>query len=203
VTSAADRTSPVSHGKWVLENMLGLHVPNPPPGVETNLDVSVHVEGPTTLRTRLEMHRDNKACRSCHALIDPIGFALEPFDKTGKLRTEDSGLPIDAHGTMVGGAALNGPADLRNALVRDSNVFLVSFTEKLLTYALGRPATYLDAPTVRAIVRKSQPDQYRLAPIIMNIVESAQFRQRLATGPTATLARSSETAGQLPRGARP
>jgi hypothetical protein len=185
VTSVADRTSPVTRGKWVLENILGLPVPKPPPGVETNLDVSVHLDGPATLRTRLETHRNNPQCRNCHAVIDPIGFAMEPFDKIGRLRTEDGGMPIDARGTMVDGAALNGPDDLRNALIKDSNLFVVSFTEKLLTYALGRPVTHADGPTVRDIVRKSRADQYRLTALIMNVIQSVPFRQRAATGPAA------------------
>jgi len=182
VTSVADRTSPVTRGKWVLENLLGLPVPTPPPGVETNLDVSVHITGPTTLRNRLEAHRDQPACKSCHAVIDPIGFALEPFDKVGRLRTEDGGLPIDAHGKMMDGTVLNGPADLRQALLNDGNVFLSSFTEKLLTYALGRAVTHADQPTVRDIVRRSGADDYRLQALIMNIVESVPFQQRVATG---------------------
>ncbi len=182
VTSVADRTSPVTRGKWVLENIMGLPVPKPPPGVETNLEVSVHLEGPATLRTRLETHRSNPSCYNCHALLDPIGFAMEPFDKIGKLRTEDGGLPIDARGTMVDGTALAGPDDLRKALIKDSNVFVVSFTEKLMTYALGRPVTHSDQPTVRDIVRKSQADQYRLTTLIMNIIESVPFQQRAATG---------------------
>jgi hypothetical protein len=168
----------------VLENLLGLPVPQPPPGVETNLDESVHVDGPATLRTRLELHRDKPACRNCHAVMDPIGFAMEPFDKIGKLRSEDGGLPINASGTMVDGSELNGPDDLRNALVRNSDVFVVSFTEKLMTYALGRAVTHADQPIVRDIVRKSRPDQYRLDAVIMNIIESAPFQQRVATGST-------------------
>jgi hypothetical protein len=185
VTSVADRTSPVTRGKWVLENLLGLPVPKPPPGVETNLDVSVHLDGPATLRTRLEAHRENPACRNCHAVMDPIGFAMEPFDKIGRLRTEDGGLPIDSRGTMVDGTALNGPDDLRNALVRNSNVFLISVTEKLMTYALGRAVTHADQPTIRDIVRKSRADDYRLPALIMHIIESAPFQQRAATGPAA------------------
>jgi hypothetical protein len=166
----------------VLENLLGLPGPQPPPGVETNLDASVHVEGPATLRARLELHRDNPSCRSCHAIIDPIGFAMEPFDKIGRWRTEEAGLPIDARGTMVGGAALNGPDDLRKALLDESEVFLVAFTEKLMTYALGRPVSHTDAPTVRDIVRKSRVNQYRLTSLITNIIDSAPFQQRAATG---------------------
>lgn len=182
VTSVADRTSPVARGKWVLENLLGLPVPRPPPGVETNLEVSVHLEGPATLRTRLEAHRERPQCRNCHALMDPVGFAMEPFDKVGRFRTEDAGLPIDARGTMVDGASLDGPADLRQALIRNSNLFVVSFTEKLMTYALGRPVTYSDMPTLRDIVRRSSADQYRLPALIMNIIDSVPFRQRAATG---------------------
>jgi hypothetical protein len=182
VTSVADRTSPVTRGKWVLENILGLPVPKPPPGVETNLDASVELKGPATLRTRLEVHRENPACRNCHAVMDPIGFAMEPFDKIGKLRTEDGGLPIDARGTMVDGTALNGPDDLRNALIKSSNIFLVSFTEKLMTYALGRAITHSDQPTVREIVRKSRADQFKLTSLIMNVIESPTFQQRAATG---------------------
>jgi hypothetical protein len=182
VTSVADRTSPVTRGKWVLESLLGLPVPKPPPGVETNLDASVHIEGPTTLRTRLEAHRDKPACRNCHALIDPIGYALEPFDKIGRLRTEDGGLPIDARGTMVDGTALNGPDDLRKALVDNTDVFVVAFTGKLMTYALGRTVTHADQPTIRDIVRRSRADQYKLTSLVMNIIESVPFRQRVATG---------------------
>jgi hypothetical protein len=185
VTSVADRTSPVTRGKWVLENLLGLPVPKPPPGVETNLDVSVHLDGPTTLRRRLEAHRENPACRNCHAVMDPIGFAMEPFDKIGKLRTEDGGLPIDSRGTMVDGTAVNGPDDLRSALVRNSNVFLISVTEKLMTYALGRAVIHSDQPTIRDIVRRSRADDYRLNAMIMHIIESAPFQQRAATGTTA------------------
>jgi hypothetical protein len=184
VTSVADRTSPVARGKWVLENLLGLPVPKPPPGVETNLDVSVHLEGPATLRKRLEAHRDKPACRNCHALLDPIGFAMEPFDKIGRLRSEDGGLPIDASGTMVDGSKLNGPDDLRKAIVADRDLFLVSFTEKLMTYALERPVTHADAPTVRDIVRRSRADNYRLGTMIMNVIDSAPFQQRAATGST-------------------
>jgi hypothetical protein len=186
VTSVADRTSPVTRGKWVLENLLGLHVPTPPPGVETNLDASVHLEGPATLRTRLEAHRVQTSCRSCHAVIDPIGFAMEPFDKTGRLRTEDAGMPIDARGTMVDGTELNGPGDLRAALLRDDYLFLLSFTEKMMTYALGRAVTHADQPTVRDIVRRSSANEYRLKDVIMNIIESVPFQQRVATGSAAT-----------------
>jgi hypothetical protein len=185
VTSVADRTSPVTRGKWVLENILGLPVPKRPPGVETNLDASVHLEGPATLRTRLEAHREQPACRNCHALLDPIGFAMEPFDKVGRLRTEDGGLPINASGTMVDGVRLNGPDDLRRALVRSSDLFVVAFTEKLMTYALGRPMTHADAPTVRDIVRRSRADQYTLPTLIMHVVQSAPFQLRAATGSTA------------------
>jgi hypothetical protein len=195
VTSVADRTSPVNRGKWVLENLLGLPVPRPPPGVETNLDVSVHLDGPATLRTRLEAHRERPECRGCHALMDPIGFAMEPFDKIGRFRTEDAGLPIDARGTMVDGAKLNGPDDLRRALLQDSNLFVVSFTEKLMTYALGRPVSYADRPTVRDIVRRSSADQFKLPALIMHIIDSVPFQQRAATGTGIVAGNSSGLVG--------
>jgi hypothetical protein len=118
-------------------------------------------------------------------VIDPIGFAMESFDKIGRLRTEEGGLPIDARGTLMDGTEVNGPVQLREALVRDGNVFLVSFTEKLMTYALGRPVTHADQPTVRDIVRRSSADQFRLNTLIMNIIESVPFQQRVATGVSA------------------
>jgi hypothetical protein len=113
---------------------------------------------------------------------------MEPFDKIGRLRTEDAGMPIDARGTMVDGTRLGGADDLRKALVRSSDLFVLAFTEKLMTYALGRQVTHSDEPTVRDIVRRSGAVQYRLPTLIMNIIDSAPFRQRTATG--STMARS-------------
>ena len=138
-TSAGNRTSPVKRGKWILENLLGAPVPSPPPGVETNLEKSV---GPaaaeTSLRQRLERHRANAACASCHAVMDPIGFALENYDLIGKWRETDGGVPVNAAGRLVDGTPLDGPASLRRALLARRDAFVTNTAEKLLTYALGR-----------------------------------------------------------------
>ena len=117
VTSAANRTSPVTRGKWVLENVLGAPPPQPPPGVETNLEKDAAQVKATSLRQRMELHRANPACASCHKLMDPIGFSLENFDHTGKWRTVDGTAPIDASGRLVDGTGSNGPATLRQALL--------------------------------------------------------------------------------------
>ena len=138
MTSAANRTSPVTRGKWVLENVLGAPPPNPPPGVETNIDRDPADVKVTSLRQRMELHRSSPACASCHRLMDPIGFSLENFDHAGKWRTLDGQSPIDATGVLVDGTQLDGPLTLRRALLAKSDVFASVFAEKLLTYALGR-----------------------------------------------------------------
>ena len=140
VTSVANRTSPVIRGAWILENVLGSPASPPPPGVENNLDAAA--AKPTTLRERLEQHRANKACASCHNMMDPIGLALENYDHIGKWRTLDSGLPIDASGVMVDGTRLDGPADLRKAILSRSDAFVETLIEKLMTFSLGRHVTY-------------------------------------------------------------
>src|SRR5687768_16791632 len=112
-TSASNRTSPVKRGKWVLENLLGAPVPLPPPGVETNLaETDVSGSAPTSVRQRLERHRASPSCASCHAVMDPVGFALEPFDLIGKWRATDGGSPVNANGRLADGTALDGPAAL-------------------------------------------------------------------------------------------
>ena len=156
VTSVATRTSPVMRGKWVLENLLGAPPPEPPPGVEVNLDEDPKAAKPTTLRQRLEMHRANPVCASCHKIMDPIGFALENFDLVGAWRETDGRLPIDATGQLADGTPLNGAADLRAAVLTRSDAFMTVATEKLLTYALGRPVHATDMSAVRAIVRAAR-----------------------------------------------
>ena len=177
-TSAGNRTSPVKRGKWILENLLGAPVPSPPPGVETNLEKSV---GPaaaeTSLRQRLERHRANAACASCHAVMDPIGFALENYDLIGKWREADGGVPVNAAGKLVDGTPLDGPASLRRALLARRDAFVTNTTEKLLTYALGRRLEYFDMPSVRAIVHNAGPDD-RLSSLVVGIVKSVPFQMR-------------------------
>src|SRR6185436_8452914 len=148
VTSAANRTSPVQRGQWVLENLLGSRAPNPPPGVEVNLDQKAGAAVPKTLRARMEAHRTQTICASCHNIMDPIGFSLENFDLVGKWRTLDEKSPIDASGELVDGTKLDGPASLRRALLGRSDAFVTVATEKLLTYAMGRATTAYDMPAV-------------------------------------------------------
>ena len=183
-TSAGNRTSPVKRGRWILENLLGAPVPNPPPGVETNLEKSV---GPataeTSLRQRLERHRVNPTCASCHAVMDPIGFALENYDLIGKWRETDGGVPVNAAGRLVDGTPLDGPASLRRALLARRDAFVTNTTEKLLTYALGRRLEYFDMPSVRAIVHNAGPDD-RLSSLVVGIVKSVPFQMKRKQGDT-------------------
>jgi hypothetical protein len=179
VTSAANRTSPVQRGQFVLENVLGAKAPNPPPGVEVNLDKTADPSKATTLRQRMELHRQNPVCSSCHSIMDPIGFSLENFDLTGKWRETDSKAPIDATAQMVDGTQLNGPASLRRALLARSDTFVTVASEKLLTYATGRATTAYDMPAVRGIVRNAVPNNYRFSSLVVGVVKSAPFQMRV------------------------
>jgi cytochrome c551/c552 len=179
VTSVATRTSPVSRGKWILENLLGTPAPVPPPGVDTNLEKNPEEVKTTSLRQRLEAHRTNPACASCHKIMDPIGFALENFDLVGEWRERDGRTPVDASGTLVDGTPLQGPGDLRQALLSRSDAFVTTATEKLFTYALGRPVQYYDMPAVRSIVRRAARDDYRFSSLVLGVVESAPFQMKM------------------------
>jgi hypothetical protein len=180
VTSVATRTSPVSRGKWILENILGTPAPIPPPGVETNLEKDPAEVKATSLRQRMETHRNNPVCASCHKIMDPIGFALENFDLVGTWRERDGPAPVDASGQLVDGTPLGGPADLRQALLTRSDAFATTATEKLLTYALGRPIEYYDMPTVRSIVRRAARNDYRFSSLVIGVLESAPFQMKKA-----------------------
>jgi hypothetical protein len=187
LTSAANRTSPVVRGKWILENLLGAPPPQPPPGVETNLEKDPDQVKVTSLRGRLELHRASPACASCHRLIDPIGLALENFDHTGKWRTMDGKVAIDASGQLTDGTRLDGPDSLRRALLAKSDVFVTVLTEKLLTYAAGRAMRPEDMPAVRRIVRGSAPDKYRFSSIVLGVIQSPPFRLRTKSAPRPDL----------------
>jgi mono/diheme cytochrome c family protein len=178
VTSTATRTSPVSRGKWVLENLLGTPAPVPPPGVETNLGGE---EGAKTssVRERLEAHRASPTCASCHRIMDPMGFALENFDLVGGWREFDGPSRIDSKGQLADGTPVGGPADLRQAVLSRSDAFMTTATEKLMTYALGRPVHDYDMPTVRAIVRRAAANNNRFSSLIMGIIESDSFQKRV------------------------
>jgi hypothetical protein len=176
VTSHADRTSPVVRGKWILENLLGAPPPPPPPEVPS-LPENAEGAPPRTLRARLELHRENPVCASCHKLMDPIGFALDNFDAVGAWRTEDAGAPIVATGRLADGTQVSGVNSLRNAILARPENFVSTVAEKLLIYALGRGLEPYDMPAVRAIVRQASPD-YRLASLIMGVVRSVPFQMR-------------------------
>jgi hypothetical protein len=176
VTSVATRTSPVMRGQWILEHLLGTPAPDPPPGVETNLEEEVDAPAPTSVRQRLEQHRANPVCASCHNVIDPLGFALENFDLVGAWREDDGGVPIDASGQLADGTPITGPGDLRRALLDRSDAFLTTATEKLLTYALGRAVHFDDMPAVRAILRRAAASDYRFSSLVLGVVESEQFQ---------------------------
>ncbi|HEU4691709.1 MAG TPA: DUF1592 domain-containing protein [Vicinamibacterales bacterium] len=185
VTSAGNRTSPVKRGKWILENLLGAPVPQPPPGVETNLAESTTPGAtPTSVRQRLEQHRANPSCASCHAVMDPVGFSLEPFDLIGKYRETDGGVPVNATGRLADGTPLDGPASLRKALLDRREAVASTAAEKLLTYALGRRVEYFDMPAVRGIVRGAAPSDYRFSSLIVGIVKSTPFQMKRYEGGT-------------------
>jgi hypothetical protein len=184
VTSYAHRTSPVVRGKWLLENLLGAPPPPPPPNIPA---LRENGEGlpPASVRERLEAHRKNVVCATCHARMDPLGFALENFDAIGRWRDRDeSGKSLDASGVLPDGTSFSGPVEFRNALVARQGEFVSTVVEKLLTYALGRGLEPYDMPTVRAIVRAAAPDD-KWSAIINGIVESVPFRMRVLPADSA------------------
>ena len=181
LTAYPNRTSPVLRGAWILERLVGAPAPEPPPNVPT-LTENRRGEAPKSLRERLEQHRENPTCFSCHGIMDPLGFALENFNAVGQFRTHDDETltPIDASGELPDGTAISGPGDLRNALAARPDWFVQAFTESLMTYALGRTLEPADMPTVRAIVRRAAEDNYRFRSIVLGIVSSDPFRKREA-----------------------
>jgi hypothetical protein len=178
-TSYPDRTSPVLRGKWLLNNIFGLPVPPPPPGVDTNLTENKPGSAPKSIRERLAQHRQNPSCNSCHSVIDPLGFALENFDVIGGWRTiDESGKAVDASGTTASGAKIEGLSGLRALLLDQPEQFPRTITEKLLAYALGRRVEYYDQPAVRKIVRDAAAQNYRWSSIILGIAKSPTFLMR-------------------------
>jgi mono/diheme cytochrome c family protein len=178
-TSYPDRTSPVLRGKWLLENIFGIAVPPPPPGVNTNFPEVKPGTVPPTIRERLAEHRNDPVCSTCHAVIDPPGFALENFDAIGGWRTTDeAGRPVDARGTTASGATLEGLSGLRAVLLEEPDRFPTTVTEKLLAYGLGRRLEHFDKPTVRKIVRDAAAGDYRWSSLVLGIVRSPTFLTR-------------------------
>jgi hypothetical protein len=177
VTSYATRTSPVIRGKWVLDNILGVPPPPPPasvPALKEDNDGGKNL----SMRERLAHHRDKPACSGCHQLMDPVGFAMENYDAVGRWRTMQDGRPVDASGALPDGTKFDGLSGLQKALLRHPDAFASTFTEKLLTYSLGRGAEFHDAPAIRKIVRDSSGKNYTFSSFILGIVNSTPFQMR-------------------------
>jgi mono/diheme cytochrome c family protein len=177
VTSLADRTTVVGRGKWILDNLLGAPPPPPPPNVPP-LKENEAGGRVVSLRERMEQHRANPVCASCHARMDPLGFALENFDATGQWRTREGDKPIDVSAVLPDGTKFEGPGGLRRWILKQPEQFVTALTERLMIYALGRGFEYYDAPAVRKIVRESAPDGYRFQALISGIAKSTPFQMR-------------------------
>ena len=203
LTSVADRTSPVQRGKWVMSVLLGTPPPPPPPVVPQLDETPALTSGKLlTVRERMEMHRANPACSSCHSMIDPIGLALENFDVTGRWRTWDKtyaigsdgvrihtgGIRVDATTTMYDGTPLDGPASLRDGILQYSDAFISNLTQKLLAFAIGRRVEHFDMPTVRAIIRRAGENDNRFSSLVLGIVNSQAFQMNRSVPATTDTA---------------
>jgi hypothetical protein len=187
-TSIADRTSPVQRGKWIMEVLLGSPPPAPPPNVPPLEDTKSSTDSGKTLsvRERMEEHRKNPMCASCHRVIDPLGLSLDNFDVVGAWRIKDNGVNVDTTGKLYDGTELTGPVSLRQALLNHSDVIIRNFTGNLMAYALGRRVEYYDQPTVRAIVKKAAQKDYRLSAFVLGIVDSPAFQMSRSENVTTT-----------------
>jgi mono/diheme cytochrome c family protein len=184
VSAQPFRTSPVARGQWVMQTILGVRPPDPPPVVPKLEDSKGEPGQVLSLRQQMEKHRSVEPCMSCHKIMDPIGFSLENFNGIGMWRSQDNGVPIDASGELVDGTKITGPEGLRDALMRYSPQFARVVTEKLMTYALGRGVEYYDMPLVRSIVRDSERSNYRFSSVVLGIVKSAPFQMNMKVQPT-------------------
>jgi hypothetical protein len=182
-TSFANRTSAVLRGKWVMEVLLGS--PPPPPPMDGSVPpLEDTAEGESgrvlTTRERMEMHRKNPTCNSCHRVIDPIGLALDGFDVTAKFRARENGMPLDTRGVFYDGTPVSNPTELSAALLKRPVPLVRTFTENLMAYALGRRVEYYDQPSIRAITKAAQASDYKISALILGVVKSDAFRMRLA-----------------------
>ncbi len=181
LTSHANRTSPVLRGKWVMEVLLGTPPPPPPPGVP-DLDQTEDVADGRMLMTRerMERHRSDPACSSCHRFMDPIGLALDNFDVTGRWRIRENGMPLDTQGELYDGTPVTSPGDLREALIERPIPLVRTFTENLMAYALGRRIEYYDKPAIRTIAAEAEANDYRISSFVLGVVKSDAFQMRRA-----------------------
>jgi len=181
MTSHANHTSPVLRGKWIMEVLLGSPPPPPPPVVPALAEVASAVDGrELTTRERMEQHRDNPSCNSCHSVIDPIGLALENFDVTGAWRIKENGNDIDAAGELYDGTPIESPSDLREAILQRPSVFVRTFTRNMMAYAIGRRVEYYDMPTIRQIEAAAATEDYKMSSFILGVVKSPAFRMARA-----------------------
>jgi hypothetical protein len=183
LSSSSDRTSPVERGKMILEMFFGVAPPDPPPNVPPIKPEDNRAMQARPMRARMEEHRTNAACNSCHMSFEPIGLALENFNFVGQWRSTDGGAPIDASGMLVDGTKFNGPAELRAALLKYRDAYYSTVTQKMLGYALGRVARAwrvydYEMPSVRAIVREAAAGDYRWSSIVLGIVKSTPFQMK-------------------------
>jgi hypothetical protein len=193
-TSLANRTSPVLRGKWVMEVLLGTPPPPPPPDVPALEETAEAKDGKMlTTRERMEMHRANPTCNACHRFMDPIGLALDNFDVTAKWRMRENGTELDTRGDFYDGTAVQTPSQLMTALLKRPEPLVRTFTENLLAYALGRRVEYFDQPSIRAITRTAQKDDYRMSSFILGVVKSDAFRMKRADAPSSTTTTADDT----------
>jgi hypothetical protein len=186
-TAVADRTSPVQRGKWIMEVLLGSPPPPPPPNVPAFDETSANQGGkPLSTRERMEEHRKNPACMSCHRVIDPIGLSLENFDTIGAWRIKDNGVSVETTGTLYDGTKIDGPGGLREALLNHSEAVIRNFTDNLMSYALGRRIEYYDQPTIRTIVKKAAANGNHFSSFVLGVVNSPAFQMRTADAVTTT-----------------
>jgi hypothetical protein len=180
-TSLANRTSPVLRGKWVMEVLLGTPPPPPPPDVPALEETAEAKDGKMlTTRERMEMHRKNPTCNSCHRFMDPIGLALDNFDVTARWRMRENGVTLDTRGDFYDGTAITQPAELVNVLLKRPEPLVRTFTENLLAYALGRRVEYFDQPAIRAISRAAAKQDNKMSAFILGVVKSDAFRMKKA-----------------------
>ena len=181
LTSLANRTSPVLRGKWVMEVLLGSPPPPPPPGIPDLDETGTVSDGKfLTTRERMELHRANPVCSSCHSMMDPIGLALDNFDVTGSWRLNENGIPLDTRGDFYDGTPVSTPAELVDALLKRPIPLVRNFTENLMAYALGRRIEYYDQPVVREIARTAEKNEYRLSSFILGVIRSDAFQMKQA-----------------------
>jgi hypothetical protein len=195
VTSYANRTSPVMRGKWLMQTILGMGPPAPPANVPA-LPERGGGDVPVSVRARLEQHRKSPACATCHAPMDPLGFALENFDGIGMWRTTEDGTPIDTSAMMPDGEKFDGPAGLRTMFMRRPEQFAATVAEKLLAFGLGRALEYYDRPAVRKIVRDAAPGGFRWSSIILGVVHSTPSRMKASGSAPATQTARRAAAGR-------